>query len=303
MVKRKRNKLDIKFMCNYARVSRSGYYAYIKRLDIITEKDIRDEEDYRMVKAAYDYKNWKKGARQIKMRIERDFGIVMNLKKIRRIMKKYNLICPVRKVNPVKAMMKAQQSNKTYGNIVNRQFHQGKAKKVILTDITYITYGNGKRAYLSVMKDATTKMILAWQISLTLELQFVIDTVKQLLDFYGKELDINIMIHSDQEVHYTSISYQQLLKDNNILQSMSRRGNCWDNAPQESFFAILKTEMHLKEYTTYEKVALAIAEYIVYYNMDRPQWNMHRMTPFEYDDYLSSRHIFRKLQLPMVIQA
>lgn len=303
MASKKRNKLDIKFMCNYAGVSRSGYYAYIKRLEIITEKDLRDEDDYRMIKAAYEYKNWKKGARQIKMRIERDFGVVMNLKKIRRLMKKYNLLCPVRKANPVKAIIKAQQANKIYGNIVSRQFNQGKAKKVILTDITYITYGNGKRAYLSVMKDATTKMILAWQISLTLELQFVLDTVNQLLDFYGKELDINIMIHSDQGVHYTSISYQQLLKDNNIFQSMSRRGNCWDNAPQESFFAILKTEMNLKEYTTYEKVSLAIAEYIAYYNMDRPQWDMHKMTPVEYDDYLSSSHIFRKLQLPMVIQA
>ena len=288
-------------MCENAEVSRSGYYAYLKRLDIITERDNKDEKDFELIKKAYEYKGWKKGARQIKMRIKKDDKKVMNLKKIRRLMKKYNLICPIRKVNPVKAMMKAQQSNRTYGNIVNRQFSQGKAKKVVLTDITYITYGEGRRAYLSVMKDATTKMILAWKISLSLELQFVIDTVKQLLDFYGKELDINIVIHSDQGVHYTSISYQQLLKDNNILQSMSRRGNCWDNSPQESFFAILKTEMDLREYTSYEKVALAIAEYIAYYNMDRPQWNMHRMTPYEYDDYLSSR-IFRKLQLPMVIQ-
>ena len=273
-----------------------------KKTRFITERDIKDEKDFELIKKAYEYKGWKKGARQIKMRIENDDKKVMNLKKIRRLMKKYNLICPIRKVNPVKAMMKAQQSNRTYENVVKRQFNQGKAKKVVLTDITYITYGNGKRAYLSVMKDATTKMILAWQISLTLELRFVIDTVNQLLDFYGKELDINIVIHSDQGVHYTSISYQQLLKDNNILQSMPRRGNCWDNAPQESFFAILKTEMDLRTYTTYEEVALAIAEYIAYYNMDRPQWNMHRMTPFEYDDYLSN-HIFRKLQLPMVIQA
>lgn len=302
MASKKRKKLDIKFMCKYAKVSRSGYYEYCKRRDIISEKDVKDEKDFKLIKGAYEYRSWKKGARQIKMRIEREHSVVMNLKKIRRLMKKYDLICPIRKVNPVKAMMKAQQSNRTYGNIVNRQFNQGKAKKVVLTDITYITYGNGRRAYLSVMKDATTKMILAWEISLTLELQFVIDTVTQLLDFYGKELDINIVIHSDQGVHYTSISYQQLLKDNNILQSMSRRGNCWDNAPQESFFAILKTEMNLIKYTSYEKVALAIAEYIAYYNMDRPQWNMHRMTPFEYDDYLSNR-ILKKLQLPMVIQA
>lgn len=301
MATRRKNKLDIKYMCNYSGVSRSGYYTYLKRQDKIVERDINDEKDFELIKKAYEYKSWKKGARQIKMRIERESGLVMNLKKIRRLMKRYDLKCPIRKVNPVKAMIKAQQSNRTYGNIVNRQFNQGKAKKVVLTDITYITYGNGKRAYLSVMKDATTKMILAWQISLTLELQFVIDTVNQLLDFYGKELDVNIVLHSDQGVHYTSITYQQLLKENNIIQSMSRRGNCWDNAPQESFFAILKTEMDLKEYTSYEKVALAIADYIAYYNLDRPQWNMHRMTPFEYDDFLSC-NIFKKQQLPKGIQ-
>ena len=146
MASKKGSKLDIRFMCHYAGVSRSGYYAYIKRLNRISEKDIQDEYDFKMIKAAYDYKNWRKGAKQIKMRIERDFGVVMNLKKIRRLMKKYDLICPIRKVNPAKVIMKAQQTNKIYGNIVNRQFNQGKAKKVILTDITYITYGNGKRA-------------------------------------------------------------------------------------------------------------------------------------------------------------
>ena len=299
---KRKQRLDIKYMCDYAGVSRSGYYAYLKRRETLTPKDIQDELDYFMIKEAYEYKSWKKGAKQIKMRMERNFGVIMNLKKIRRIMKKYNLICPIRKADPTKAILKAQQSHKTYGNIIKRCFEQGTAKKVLLTDITYLTYGNGRRAYLSVIKDASTKMILSWQISLTLELKFVIETVENLLDFYGKELDMNIILHSDQGVHYTSISYQQLLKDNTILQSMSRRGNCWDNAPQESFFAILKTEMDLKEYKTYHNVAIAIADHIAYYNMDRPQWDMHRMTPYEYDEYLS-HPIYQKLELPMVIQA
>ncbi|WP_455684377.1 IS3 family transposase [Thomasclavelia sp.] len=133
-----------------------------------------------MIKAAYEYKSWKKGAKQIKMRIERDYGVIINLKKIRRLMKKYMLVCPLRKKNPVKAMMKAQQSHRIHRNVLNRDFLQGKAKKVLLTDITYFTYltfGNGRRAYLSVIKEASTKMILSWQLLLTLDLTFVIDTV------------------------------------------------------------------------------------------------------------------------------
>lgn len=106
---------------------------------------------------------------------------------------------------------------------------------------------------------------------------------------------MNIMIHSDQGSHYTSLSYQELLKENGILQSMSRRGNCWDNAPQESFFAILKTESELHKCTSYEKLAHTLIEYINYYNNDRPQWDLNRMTPYEYDRYLKNK---RNLLVP-----
>ena len=292
-----KNKLNIAYMCNLAGVSRSGYYNYIKNRNIISDREFKDQLDFMMIKKAYEYKGWKKGARQIKMRIKRDYGVIMNLKKIRRLMKKYDLVCPIRKINPIKAEIKKKQAHRIYGNVLSRNFGQGVAKKVLLTDITYLTYGNGQRAYLSVIKDATTKMILAWRISLSLDLTFVIETVKQLLENYKGELDMNVMIHSDQGCHYTSISYQELLKENGIIQSMSRKGNCWDNAPQESFFAIMKTEMNLKEYKSYKKMALAIVDYISYYNMERPQLNLNEMTPLEYDTYLSNKYL-RKLMLP-----
>jgi transposase InsO family protein len=284
-------------MCKLAGVSRSGYYNYVKNRNIITDKEFEDQLSFMMIKNAYEYKGWKKGARQIKMRIKRNYGVIMNLKKIRRLMRKYDLVCPIRKINPIKAEIKKKQSHKIHGNILSRNFGQGIAKKILLTDITYITYGNGQRAYLSVIKDATTKMILAWKISLSLDLTFVIDTVKQLLENYKGELDMHVMIHSDQGCHYTSIAYQELLKENGIIQSMSRKGNCWDNAPQESFFAILKTEMDLKQYKSYLKMGLAIVDYINYYNYDRPQLKLNQMTPYEYDEYLSNK-FSKKLMLP-----
>ena len=285
----KKNKLSVLELCNIADVSRSGYYNWIKNKPNRDLKDLNDALDFAYIKKAYDYKTYKKGAKQIKMRLKRDYGIVMNLKKIRRLMKKYGLICPIRKANPIKKILKAQQSNKTYSNILSRNFSQGKAKKTLLTDITYITYGKYKRAYLSVIKDSSTKKILAWQLSLTLQLDFVINTVKLLLDTYKGELDMDVMIHSDQGCHYTSISYQELLKENGIIQSMSRRGNCWDNAPQESFFAIMKTEMDLDYYHTYERLVNGLIDYINYYNYDRPQVGLNELTPQEYEEYLESR--------------
>ena len=286
---KKRNRLNISKMCEIAGVSRSGYYAWLKAAPKREDRDLKDAFDFKMIREAYDYKSWKKGARQIRYRLKKEHGINMNLKKIRRLMKKYGLICPIRKVNPIKKMIREQQSDRVYENIVDRNFLQGRAKLILLTDITYLEYGHGKRAYLSSIKDASTKMILAHQVSLHLDLSFVIQTVKFLIENYEAEFDDNILIHSDQGCHYTSISYQSLLKDSHITQSMSRRGNCWDNAPQESFHAVLKTEMDLSTYSTYEKLALGIADYISYYNYDRGQEGLNWMTPYEYDQYLSDR--------------
>lgn len=300
----KRNRLSVSELCNIANVSRSGYYGWIKNKPNRDLKGLNDALDFAYIKKAYDYKTYKKGAKQIKMRLFRDYGINMNLKKIRRLMNKFGLICPIRKANPIKKILKAQQSNKTYSNILSRNFFQGKAKKTLLTDITYITYGKYKRAYLSVIKDSSTKKILAWQLSLTLELNFVINTVKLLLETYKGELDMNVIIHSDQGCHYTSIPFQELLKENGIIQSMSRRGNCWDNAPQESFFAIMKTEMDLNSYHTYEQLIDGLIDYINYYNYDRPQVGLNELTPQEYEDYLESktRKYLPITYLPQVIE-
>jgi putative transposase len=264
------------------------------------EREMRDQLDFIAIKAAYEYKGVEKGAKQIKMRLERDYQMNMNLKKIHRLMRKYDLICPIRKVNPVKAILRAQHSNKVFSNILDRNFTQGSAKKTLLTDITYIIYGHGKRAYLSTIKDAMTKKILAWQLSVTLELDFVINTVNQLLENYHGELHMSVILHSDQGSHYTSIAYQDLLSKHDITQSMSRRGNCWDNAPQESFYAVLKTELDLTKIYAYDKLADFLISYINYYNYDRPQWDIQRMTPHEYDDYLTNSTRQKRL-LPAVI--
>ncbi len=197
MFQKRKNNLNIKMMCKIAGVSRSGYYRYLKHKDSHHDKESQDKEDFKLIQEAYHYKTWKKGAKQIKMRIERDHDLIMNLKKIRRLMKKYGLTCPIRRTDPVKAMIRANHSNKLYSNVLDRNFSQGVAKKVLLTDISYLTYGYGRRAYLSVIKDSTTKMILGWQVSKSLKMDFVIETIDHLLREYKHELDINVMIHSD----------------------------------------------------------------------------------------------------------
>ncbi len=127
-------------------------------------------------------------------------------------------------------------------NLVNREFEEHGSGKILLTDITYLKLLNGSFMYLSTVKDAFTKQILAYRVSDSLSIDFVLDKMKDLKENHGDSLQPNCTIHSDQGTHYTSIPFRNLFKQketkdgNAWIQSMSRRGNCWDNAPKESFF-------------------------------------------------------------------
>lgn len=221
------------------------------------------------------------------MTLERQFGIIMNLKKIRRLMKKFELFCPIRKANPYRRMQKAMATNNYHENILNRIFYEAKPGEHLLTDITYIIYDpNRNKAYLSTIKDAATREILAYKLSKTLDVAFVLGTVNQLIQKHSKLVTNNTLIHSDQGCHYTSIAYQQLLKSLEITQSMSQRGNCWDNAPQESFFGNMKDELKIKECLSFDELQIEIDDYMDYYNNYRYQWDLEKRIPVEYRIYL-----------------
>lgn len=213
----------------------------------------------------------------------------MNVKKIRRLMNKYNLFCPIRKANPYRRMAKALATNNVAPNVVNREFKQ-KPRKVLLTDITYLFFGDEGRCYLSTILDAFTHEILAYCVSLSLKVDFVITTVEQLVAEHGSTLDSETIVHSDQGCHYTSYAFIQKLKDDEFVQSMSRRGNCWDNAPQESFFGHMKDEIReeVAGYIAFEDVVAKVDDWIDYYNNDRYQWDLLKLSPKEYYQYLQT---------------
>ena len=216
-------------------------------------------------------------------------GDYMNLKKIRRLMKKYGLKCPFRGPNPYKQMAKAIKTNTVFQNMVNREFLKGGVRKVLLTDITYIFYDGGV-CYLSTILDAFTREILAYQLSKNLMVDFVLKTVDELIAEHGSTLDDTTIIHSDQGCHYTSKAFIQMLKDNHFVQSMSRRGNCWDNAPQESFFGHMKDEIRyeIAVMKTFDEVEAKIDDWIDYYNNDRYQWELSKLSPKEFYRYMTT---------------
>lgn len=287
MTERTKSLLNITWLCKIAGVSRSGYYNWLNKIDRRKIKEIKDKKDFELILAAYQFRGYDKGSRGIYMRLLNS-GIRMNRKKIQRLMQKYGLKCPIRKANPYRRMAKAMKTNNVSENLVNREFREHGPSTILLTDITYIYYEKRQKAYLSVIKDAYTKQVLAYVASKSLEVDFVLETVNILIQNHGISLNCKTIIHSDQGVHYTSHSFRELLKDKELRQSMSRRGNCWDNAPQESFFGHMKDEIHLDRCSNFEEVIIEVDNYMDYYNNDRYQWGLAKLSPNQYAKYLET---------------
>jgi len=282
--KRDDNILSIQLLCDIAGVSRSGYYDWRANKPNRRSREDADRADLDLILWAYNFRGYKKGARGIYMRLLRR-NVCMNIKKIRRIMAKYKIICPIRAANPYRRMAKAMRTSHVAPNIVAREFKKHGARRILLTDITYIRRLGGEFTYLSVITDAFTKQALGWACSLTLEVDFVLETVNMLLENHGEEVDKQTIVHSDQGAHYTSHKFIEMVNNSNLRQSMSRRGNCWDNAPQESFFGHMKEEVEF-EGKTHDEIVAIVDDWIDYYNKDRLQWDLAKLSPNEYYDYV-----------------
>jgi putative transposase len=278
------------YLCNITGVSRSGYYNYFSKQSLVRrqEREKKDLELKKMVLKAVHFKGRKKGARQIKMTLAGEFNTNYNLKRIGRIMRKYNIVCLIRRANPYRKIMKATQEHTIVPNLLNRQFKQGVPGKVLVTDITYLYYSKGQKAYLSTILDGSTSEVLAYYVSTNLKIDIVTETLKLLKKNRKVRLDKGALIHSDQGVHYTSPIYQMKVKELGLMQSMSRRGNCWDNALQESFFGHFKDEVNIKNCNNLTELKKEISSYMTHYNHTRYQWNLNKMTPVDYRNHLIS---------------
>jgi putative transposase len=273
------------FLCKISGVSRSGYYNFLATEKNRNIKEIKDLEAKENIMKLFKKKKITKGSRQVKMNLEGKFSIIYSRKKIQRIMRKYGIYCTIRRQNPYKRIAKATAEHSVVHNILQRGFKTEEVRKVLLTDITYLFYGKGKKAYLSTIKDAETNEIVSYYTSDSLDIELSLNVVRNLR---RKRILLNkdVLIHSDQGSHYTSPKYQLLLKKQKITQSMSRRGNCWDNAPMESFFGHMKDEIELDTCKNIKDVKKVIEKYMKYYNNERYQWNLKKMTPVQYRNHL-----------------
>lgn len=283
------NKLSIKSLCELAGVHRSAYYRWLNPyVPKIRDKESQDQIDFQLILEAYNFRGYSKGVMGIYMRLLH-MGIRMNHKKIRRLMHKYGLMCPIRKANPYRRMAKAMRTNVVADNHLQRRFKAFGARAVFLTDITYIPF-NDAFLYLSVIMDAFTEQVMSYVLSDSLEVDFVLLTVQKLFEKHTETINATAMIHSDQGCHYTSTSFRELISNYGLRQSMSRRGNCWDNAPQESFFGHMKAELGIKrkKWVTFESAQLDIDDWMDYYNNDRYKTGLGKLSPNEFYEYITT---------------
>ena len=269
------NQYSLKILCKIANVSVSGFYSWKKRVVNNNNKEIENL----ISKIFFEYKG-RIGIRRIKMELERKYNQIVNKKKLQRIKQKLGLKTQIRrKRNNYQGYLRSEKWC-IADNILNRQFRQNSANRAYSTDVTYLITKNS-RYYLSVIKDLCTKEVVAYKVSDKHDLALILGTLEQM----PKQNDA--IMHSDRGGLYTSFQYIQKLKELNLIRSMSRSGNCLDNAPIESFFGHLKDEIEYKKCKTLDEIRAKIDEYMYYYNNNRYQWGLNKMTPLEYKNLIA----------------
>jgi transposase InsO family protein len=215
------------------------------------------------------------------MAMWRRHKVKINLKKLIRIKRDHKLVTAVRKPKKFRAIFKKGEEHKVAPNLLKRDFVPASRRTVYSTDITELIYRGGKKAYLSAMKDLATNEIVHFNILERPTNELVTAGLEDLFGPYRKEVRVRMIIHSDQGFHYTSYSFRTKLLKLGIRQSMSRKGNCLDNAPIESFFGHLKDDLDYKACKNFAELRKMVSDYIDYYNNDRPQWGLQQKTPAE----------------------
>ena len=263
-------------------ISKSNYYSILKNENYgMSElnKNNSDNDDFVHIKKVIDYKGYPKGSRMIYMMLPRIAGVHMNRKKIIRLCKKFGYSSGVRKPNLSRSEMKKRIELYCKDNLVKRGFRLYKPGKIILTDVSYLPYLDN-RAYLSATKDACSGKITL-EVSKNNDSNLIQSTIDKV------EPTSDAIFHSDQGILYMNDSYQSQLIKKGYKISMSKRGNCWDNASQESFFGHMKDECRISECENFDELLKIIKDYEYYYNYERPQWTRNKMTPIEFEKYIN----------------
>ena len=254
-----RDKYKLYNMCAVLEISPKTYYKY-------RNKEDPDYYDYLVIKEIFDDSKGTYGYRRIVEGLKRKYGVIMNGKKVLRIMKRYNLM-----PNYIRRAKKKNKNERIEDNVkpdlLKRNFNTDKPNKVWDTDVTYLIY-KGARAYLSTIIDLYDRKVVAYKISKYNDNKLVMDTLNEAI---SKRKDVHgLILHSDQGFQYTSYEYKAICESNGIQISMARKGTPIDDSPIESWHSLLKKEtLYNYNITSLEEYITLVKEWIEFYNNDR----------------------------------
>jgi putative transposase len=267
-----RHRYDLAILLGCMRMARSSFYYYQKHLQAVDKYD----ETKALIKLIYHKHKGRLGYRRITLLL-RDQGLLINHKTVLRLMGGLRLksIIRVKKYKSYKG-----EQGKIAPNILNRRFKAEQPNQKWATDVTEFNV-SGQKLYLSPVIDLYNQEIICYELSERPDFKSIMNMMDKALKKARQTKPL--LLHSDQGWQYQMKQYQYLLKENGITQSMSRKGNCLDNAIIENFFGILKAELfYLKKYTSIFQLKKEIDEYINYYNNDRIKLNLNGMSPIQY---------------------
>ncbi|MCR8983367.1 IS3 family transposase [Brevibacillus laterosporus] len=269
-------------VCKVLGVSRSGYYKYLSTRNLYRDKSMK-----KRIRTIYEQRKGIYGYRRIQAELLRQFGCRVNHKKVLRIMQNLGLKAIIRRKRSYMTAHQAKVSDgRVADNLLKRDFTAQEPNQKWVTDVTQYRIGE-ERIYLSAIKDLCTHEIIAYHISTRNDNALVLETFRKAFEM---QKDVTgLIVHSDQGSQYTSHAYHDMLPTVGAQISMSRRGNCLDNASIESFFSHLKTEaLYPYDIRDLQDAQRRIENYIYFYNEERLQLKLNKLTPSEFRRQLAA---------------
>jgi len=259
------------------RVSRSGYYGWLDHKCLTHQNP--DEDVMKAIKEIFSIGRCLYGSRRIKRElIQRGFSV--SRRRIGRLMKEAGLFCRIRR--KFKVTTDSKHNKPISPNVLNREFAPISPNQCWVGDITYVKTGKGWM-YLAVVLDLYSRQVVGWSMQNHMRSDLVNDAL--LMAIWKRKPSKGLILHTDQGSQYASESHRAIIKNHGITQSMSRKGNCWDNAVAESFFHTIKTELiHNYKFKDQEEAKHVIFEYIeVFYNRIRIHSANGYLSPVKYE--------------------